>query len=145
MIPAFRKDGSLPVGIHETDWREFSAHFGTSPQRRGLLLGLQLALHALKSAGCATVYLDGSFVTAKVDPADYDGCWDSTGVDQSLLDPVFLDFANKREKQKNKYFGEFFPASDAEGSTKRTWLEFFQRDKAGGAKGIVKLSLGNFP
>ena len=53
--------------------------------------GLELALDSLRSAGCATVYLDDSFVTAKEDPHDYDACWEGRGMDLSALDPVLLD------------------------------------------------------
>ena len=69
------------------------------------------ALENLKSAGCRTVYLDGSFVTIKVIPNDYDACWDEDGVDPVLLDPVLLIFDAGRVAQKAKYMGELFPAS----------------------------------
>jgi hypothetical protein len=41
-------------------------------RRRTLLAGLREALGALREAGCRTVYLDGSFVTAKEAPEDFD-------------------------------------------------------------------------
>jgi len=44
------------------------------------------------AAGCRTAYVDGSFVTAKEDPEDFDGCWESEGVSLKALDPVLCDF-----------------------------------------------------
>ena len=35
------------------------------------------------------VYLDGSFVSAKLIPGDFDACWDEDGVDFDSIDPVF--------------------------------------------------------
>ena len=39
------------------------------------MAGLGAALENLKNAGCGTVYINGSFVTNKVVPNDYDACW----------------------------------------------------------------------
>ncbi|HEV3079165.1 MAG TPA: hypothetical protein VGY66_05275 [Gemmataceae bacterium] len=93
-------------------------------------------------AGCRRAYIDGSFVTRKQRPGDYDGCWETTGVDLRKLDPVLLTFDQGRAAQKAKYGGEFFPARFTEGGSGTTFLEFFQTDKETGApKGIVILQL----
>jgi hypothetical protein len=142
MIPKFNRDGRLAAGIHWTIWTELEARFGFSDRRRQLLVGLRSAVRALRAAGCRKVYIDGSFVTAKHEPGDYDACWDIEGVDVESLDAVFLDFSNGRRAQKRKYFGEFFPAQMPEGATGRLFLEFFQTDKeTGKPKGIVALNL----
>lgn len=89
-----------------------------------------------------SVYIDGSFVTTKEIPADFDGCWDLEGVDISLLDPVLLDFDSGRLTQKAKYGGELFPAQFTENGAGKTFLEFFKSDKeTGDAKGIVAFNL----
>src|ERR1044072_1136250 len=126
MIPPFNPDGLLPEGTHEASWREIEVRFGQTPYRRALLTGLKSALGVLRAAGCHLVYLDGSFVTAKDMPNDYDCCWDVTGVKPSELDPTFLNFKNRRAAQKMKFGGEFFPAQLPEGLTGKTFLEFFQ-------------------
>jgi hypothetical protein len=141
MLPEFNRDGRLPTGIHWATWQEIESRFGFSARRRDLLSGFRVALGALKRAGCRRVYLDGSFVTVKREPGDYDACWDIDGVDVEALDSVFLDFSNRRTAQKNKYLGEFFPAQMPEGASGKVFLEFFQTDKeTGRAKGIVGLS-----
>ena len=142
MIPEFNRDGTLPAGIHWSGWEEIESRFGFSERRRQLLSGLKSALKALQRAGCRRVYVNGSFVTVKREPGDYDACWDIEGVDVEILDAVFLDFSNGRRAQKRKYFGEFFPAQMPEGATGRLFLEFFQTDKeTGKPKGIVGLNL----
>ena len=66
------------------------------------MVGLRAALEDLKNAGCRTAYVDGSFVTIKAIPNDYDACWDEDGVDPVLLDPVLLTFGAGRAAQKER-------------------------------------------
>lgn len=143
MILQFNDSGMLPEGIHWADLTEVQSRFGGNPHRGRLLSGLERALKALQLAGCSRVYLDGSFVTAKDFPGDYDACWDMKGVNSAALDPVFSEFDNKRIAQKVKFFGEFFPAhlQVAPASPYRTILDFFQTDKlTGKKKGIVGIN-----
>jgi hypothetical protein len=142
MIPKFNSDGNLPPGVHWATWQEFADRFGTTPHRQRLLKELKSALDSLSKAGCQVVYIDGSFVTKKENPNDFDGCWDATGVDPNLLDPILLNFDNKRAAQKAKYLGEFFPAQGLADDVGKTFLEFFQTDRNGNLKGIVAIDLG---
>ncbi|MEI2300521.1 DUF6932 family protein [Ensifer sp. MJa1] len=147
MIPAFTSiSGSpwdvLPAGIHHATFEEIEAVCGCNDRRRALLAGLIDAAVALAKAGCSTIYLDGSFVTAKPIPGDYDACWVPDGVTETLLDPVFKDFSNGRAAQKARFGGEFFPSSTLEGGSGRTFLDFFQVEKhTGEKKGIIEISL----
>ncbi len=123
-----------------------SWRYGYTPHRLTLLSGLKAALDALRAAGCRRAYLDGSFVGAKHTPGDFDGCWEATGVDPDLLDPVLLDFAGRRENQKAKYGGELFLADAAADQFGTRFLEFFQRDtRTGSRKGIVAIDLRRLP
>ena len=147
MIPLFDSNGCLPVGIYWTTWEKFKIRFGVTAHRRRLLDGLEQGLKSLKVAGCSTVYIDGSFVTDKEIPGDFDACWDDSGVDLALLDPVLLNFDNQRAAQKAKYHGEFFPAHlEAETTPPyRIFLDFFQTDKAtGDPKGIIAIDLSGW-
>ena len=85
-------------------------------------------MEKLHNAGCNTAYIDGSFVTNKQDPADFDCCWDLDGVSLELLDPVLMDFSNKRAAQKAKFGGELFPNLE-EQEPELSILQWFQRDK----------------
>jgi hypothetical protein len=142
MIPSFDGRGNVPPGVHWASWKEFAGRFGWNGHRRMLLDGLKVAIANLRDSGCKAVYIDGSFVTAKETPADFDACWSITGVDPRLLDPVLLDFANERAAQKAKFHGEMFPAEIPEGISGKTFLEFFQTDKTTGRrKGIIAIRL----
>jgi hypothetical protein len=146
MIPPFDSStGLLPPGVHEATWEELVARFGRTPHRLTLLAGLKAALDALQAAGCRRAYINGSFVTAKASPADFDGCWETDGIDPDQLDPVLLTFDQGRRAQKAKYGGELFPADWPADPSGSTYLRFFQRDRNDQAKGIVALELGELP
>lgn len=141
MVPDFDSDGNLPPGIHSTTWQDFYQRFGTNSHRKRLMVGLRDALISLKNAGCGIVYIGGSFVTSKETPNDFDACWEMQGVKPLLLDPILLKFDDKRLAQKIKYLGELFPDKIIEGSSGKTFLEFFSTDLDGKPKGIVALNL----
>jgi hypothetical protein len=142
VVPDFTRDGVLPPGIHDATWDEIETKLGFTPRRRRLLAGLRRVLTALYVAGCRRVYIDGSFVTNKPDPSDFDGCWEENGVDAGRLDPVLLDFDNKRERQKQKYGGEMFPAHFIADDSAAVFIAFFQVHKeTGDPKGIVAIEL----
>jgi hypothetical protein len=142
VIPPFRRDGNLPPGIHHANWADFWQRYGTNTKRLALLGGLRMALVNLSGAGCIRAYIDGSFVSSKEFPGDYDGCWDPEGVDPDLLDPILLKFDDHRFAMKVKFGGELFPSTMNEGRTNSSFLEYFQRDtKADSEKGIVEILL----
>lgn len=138
----FDSDGNLKPGVHNMSWDNFRKLFSYNAHRTWLLTGLEAAIGALKHAGCQTIYVDGSYVTLKDYPDDYDACWDITGIDVNLIDPILLKFDDGRRAMKIKYKGDLFPAQVKEGGSKKIFLDFFQIDKSTGvSKGIVKLDL----
>jgi hypothetical protein len=150
MIPALAQCAGapwdvLPPGLHPASLSEIATAFAINAKRRELYEGLLLASTALKIAGCGTLYLDGSYVTSKAIPGDYDACWDPTGVDKAKLDPVFLDFSNKRQAMKDKFGGEFFPSTMPNTAT-QTILDFFRVERfTGSEKGILVIVLSGDP
>jgi len=143
VIPDFIDIGSpwkvLPPGIHEATLEEIKIHYAITERRASLYSGLERGTYILYNAGCDEILLDGSFVTEKSIPNDYDVCWNPTGVDPSKLDPILLDFSNNRKNQKIKFFGEYFPtillADQAD-----FFPHFFQKDRdTGKPKGIIKI------
>lgn len=151
MIPPFETDPGedgrhqLPPGIHVAAWPELVERFGTNERRREILAGLLRALQALAAAGCRRAYVDGSFVTSKEVPRDFDGCWDHEGVDFDVLDPVLLDFEGHREAQKAKFEGEMFLSMTRADSIGNRFLDFFQLDRDGRPKGIIQINLTDIP
>jgi len=79
MPPFDPTTGLLPPGLHEASWEEIVDRYGGTPRRRTLLAGLRSGIDALRRAGCRRVYIDGSFITAKEEPGDFDACWESRG------------------------------------------------------------------
>jgi hypothetical protein len=141
VLPQLNGDGVLPRGIHEAKWDDIVARFGGTVHRRELLSGLWAALHDLRAAGCGRAYLDGSFVTDRDIPNDYDLCWDMAGVDFASLNPVLLDVRPPRAAQQARYRGDILP-NIVETSSGAPFVDFFQTNKlTGGTKGIVAINL----
>jgi len=142
VIPSFDERGNLPLGIHQAAWDEIVERYAITEHRAALLERFGEAVASLSAAGCTRVYLDGSFVTDKEAPGDFDACWEASGVDPDLLDPVLLDFSDRRAGQRARYGGELFPAQVAAEPGGTVFLEYFQRDRqTGEPKGIVALDL----
>jgi hypothetical protein len=143
--------GRLPPGIHESTWDEVRERFAYHPARRKLFEGFMRMADDLKRAGCRRVYLDGGFVTARQTPHDFDCCWETAGMNESLL-PECLKGSSlepPRLKQKDRYGGEGLPAHyRAEpGGLGLVYLDYFQRDRPsrstleGKPKGIIAINL----
>jgi hypothetical protein len=138
--------GYLPAGVHAWAWVDFLAAFAWNPRRALLASGLYRALQDLKAAGCRAAVVDGSYVTAKELPGDYDMAFDPTGVDGAQVDSVLLRHADGRKAMKAKYFGDIFPwGSIACTTTGMIYQEFFQKDRDGRAKGVVLLNVRVLP
>jgi hypothetical protein len=141
VLPAFDPDsGRLPPGEHVASWDEVVERFGWTERRRRLLDGLAEAIDLLASAGCRTLWLNGSFVTAKDEPGDFDACWDTDGVDLDVLDPVLMDLSDRRSAQKARFGGELFP-NVTETQSGLSFAEFFQNERDTSRKGIVVIHL----
>jgi hypothetical protein len=134
--PAFDPvSGRLPQGEHVASWDEVVERFGWTERRRRLLDGPAEAIELLAEAGCRTVWLNGSFVTAKDEPGDFDACWDTGGVDLDALDPILLDLSNHRAAQKARFGGELFP-NVIETQSGLSFTDF-QNERDTSRKGIV--------
>ena len=134
----------LPPGVHEATLEELRDAFAINPRRQKLFDGIAAVARTLSAAGCTVMYLGGSYVTAKPNPSDFDGCWDPKGVDAAALDPVLLDFDDGRRVQKAKFGGEMFIATfPATATADVVFMNFFQIEKTTGKeKGIIKIKLG---
>ena len=144
MIPPFDTNtGRLPEILLEASWDEVVQRFGWNQCRRRLLDGLAEVIELLARAGCRRLWLNGSFVTAKDEPGDFDACWDVESVDLDAIDPVLLDLSPGRAKQKQRFGGELFPNIIESGSG-LLFTEFFQNDLDAGRKGIVVIKIGDW-
>ena len=141
----FDADGELPTGIIQATWEEVENLLVFNERRKELFNGLKRACISLQRSGCKKIYIGGSFATNKEFPGDFDVCWwDDENIDFVLLkeiDPVLLDFKNKRAAQKAKYGGELFLANTIADISGKTFLEFFQGDRDGNPKGIIAVDI----
>jgi len=136
-LPPFESTtGRLPPGEHVATWEEVVDRFGWNRRRRQLLDGLAEALALLADDGCTRVWINGSFVTDKDEPGDFDVAWDPTDVDLDRLDAIFFDFADGRGAQKERFGGELLP-NVVERRSGLVFAEFFQNERDTGFKGIV--------
>ena len=132
----------LPPGIYAATLAEIESVFAYNSWRRTLLTGLTDACVSLAGAGCRMILLDGSYVSSKALPGDYDACWEPYGVDFDKLDQVFAEFDNGRASRKAKFKGEFFPSTMVAADIGRVFVEFFQVDRfTGKRKGILSISI----
>lgn len=141
----FNKYGYLPEGIHDYTFKELYDDFSFSPKRKILLNGMKNAIAKLHQAGCKIVYIDGSFISNKLEPNDYDACFEDSPAILKFLRgnyPEFLMFST--DKQKQKYNGEFLVANwIAKGNVR--YVDFFQQIKRSKKKkGIVRIKLENY-
>ncbi|KUJ49772.1 DUF6932 family protein [Chryseobacterium sp. JAH] len=143
MAISFQPNGNLSEGVYIMSLENFEKQFGVNNYRKMLINGLKLGMSHLKDCGCKRIFIDGSFVTTKELPGDFDACWDADGVDLDKLESIYgtlLDFSDERKKQKELYSGEFFPAQ-APASEDLIYFYFFQQDKDENPKGIVQINL----
>lgn len=142
MIPEFDENGQLPPGIHRATWSEFVERYATTNHRRKLLEGMERLIEHLKSIECTALYVNGSFVTSKERPNDYDACWNVRGVKFELIDPVLLGADDDgKQAMLEKYGGDIRPDQFSPVELDGTYLDFFRIDRDGNPKGIVELSL----
>lgn len=142
MIPDFRDDGYLPEGLHVATDAEITFRFGTSTiQRRRLTLQLRRWIELARIIGAKRLFIDGSFVTAKLDPNDIDAVvWlpedFAERVSGGDLEAVELETMLLTRRPE-----EIFAAEDR--LDWDDWLEFFSRTREadGRRKGLVEVEL----
>ena len=150
MIPDFDREYenvqgylNLPIGVHEADWDEFCIRYITNRRRIELKEGMESMLQHLRDVGCKFVKIDGSFVTSKSIPNDFDGTWDPEGVDVTKLDPIIG--VEDKNLMIEKYNGELYSQDAIESWSGKTFDKFFQMDRLEKTKGIVKINLESLP
>ena len=144
MIPDFDANGNLPAGIHDSTIDEFQKRFAYNIIRKRLLTGLLKLIADLKAIDCKTIYIDGSYVTAKILPRDIDLCWDERSVDLAnakIKMPILFDLDPPREAQHSIYGCDVLLAYDIEFGSKIFFIDFFQLDRDGMPKGIVQIKI----
>jgi len=144
----FEKNGYLAKGIYELTWEEFISEFSFSPRRKYLISGLEKVVKILKEANCECIFINGSFISDKLEPNDWDACFKDTYRMNDYLYNKYPELFDQY-KCKEKYFGDLFQANAiTDISTEIRFLDFFQRIKPSRRtkktiefKGIVSIKL----
>lgn len=81
MIPDFDEQGYLPAGVHPASLDEIEGRFGRQSEVRQVQMeSLRWLVELAKKAGVQRLVINGSFVTARLEPNDVD-CALLTGPD----------------------------------------------------------------
>lgn len=117
-VPPFREDGWLPVGHHAATWEEVAERFGGEPgSRRAFLtdklLGLRDALRVLGVKG--TLLLNGSYVSARPEPGDFDVLLIGPPDIQAMkdADPKLALLLDAERAEKEAGYSLFYVPSDS--------------------------------
>jgi hypothetical protein len=141
-IPVFQPDGYLPAGLYLASEAEVTFRFGTSSRRRRrLILRLRRWIELARQVRVRRFLVDGSFVTAKVEPNDIDAVvLIPADFEQQIVDgiPAALELEQMLLTRRPE---EMFAAEDLEDWNE--WVEFFSRtrDTDGRVKGLVEIEL----
>jgi hypothetical protein len=130
----------LKPGIHEINLSQVGEKFAYNEKRKMLFENIKQLAHDLKEAGCEKLYLDGSYITGKLEPGDFDACWEPFSKKGAVKHPSLLDETEFGvEARKDQYNGDIFPRYiDGYGDRVQHW----QHDsRTGQVKGILVIDL----
>jgi hypothetical protein len=105
VIPDFDTNGNLPPGVHKASLAEVEHRFAHNATRKALFVGLARVVAILSEAKCPEVHLDGSYITTKEEPDDYDLCFEPTGLKAT---EELRKFLSNKEGRKTEYLGDIF-------------------------------------
>ena len=141
-IPPFRDDGWLPIGHHPTTWEEIVARFkGEMASSRfestKRLIELRDTLRRLGVSGY--LLLDGSYISAKDEPKDFDLLLVASPEIQAMKDasPELARWLDSERAEKESGYSIFYCPSDS--TALELLSSLWDQDKAGVPKGIVKV------
>lgn len=142
-IPSFRQDGWLPVGHHNATWEEIGDRFGSIlGSRRARLMGKLLELRdALRFYGVSGhLLLNGSFISAKQEPEDFDVLLIGPPDIQVRRDAASgLNLLLDAERAEKRGYSLFYIPSDSPALEMLSTL--WDLSKEGISKGVIQVEL----
>ena len=117
-IPDFRDDNWLPDGHHPATWDEIAERFGGEPgsPREYLTQNLLRFRDSLRSFGVSgTLIVDGSYVSAKPSPKDFDVLLigQSDLPERKDRDPALSELLDAQKAENEGGFSLFFTTTDS--------------------------------
>ncbi len=141
MIPDLTSEGVLPPGVHDATVGEVRRRFGTGTQaRRQLMKGLSAVIARARRARARDLYLNGSFVTSKKEPVDWDAVLVfPVGCNTGSADAIVLA---DRDRIRRDYDGDLFTVSEDDPELLDHFVStIFGTDRHGVPKGLVRIHL----
>ena len=141
MIPELTRKGVLPPGLHRATMSEIRRRFGNDAGVRARLMkGFEAVVRMARKTGASKLYLDGSFVTDKKAPGD----WDAV-----LVLPAGARISSKeaqvladREALKKRHGGDLFTVMQEDEEIIVHYVEgVFAHDREGRPKGLLIVDL----
>lgn len=139
MIPQFNETGYLPEGIHKATLNEIKHRLGShSLRRKELFVGLQSLIRLLrKNKGSIKRFLlDGSYVTAKETPEDFD-CILIVKKNFNFDSPL----AKQLQAAKILFNAHLFTFMEEDVTQHRRLINLFGHDRDRKQKGLVEVIL----
>ncbi len=139
MIPRLNENGYLPRGIHKATVQEIKRRFGRgSTQRVELFEGITSVVRLLRrhKGSVRGLLLDGSYVTSKEQPEDFD-CIVILGESFDFGSPE----AGRLRRAKELFNGHVLAVMETDAGERRRLVEFFGHDRDGKPKGLVEVAL----
>ena len=145
-LPAFREDGWLPEGHYAATWQEVVLRFAGEPDspRAVILSSLLKWRDAVRTSGMAgLVILDGSFISSKETPGDFDLVFSYDEATEALIrnDPDARKLTDYQACRALGFLGDIFalPASLQKFSPMLSGLNMFDFDRQGKPKGVIEV------
>jgi len=141
-IPDFREDGYLPEGLFLASAAEITFRFGTANrQRRRLVLRLRRWIELARAISARRLFIDGSFVTTKLEPNDIDAVVLLPDDFESQIAAEFEGAIEFEQMLLSRRPEEIVAAEDT--ADWLEWIEFFgrTRESDGRRKGLVEIEL----
>lgn len=147
-LPQFREDGWLPQGHHATTWEEITARFGgqIGSRRDAVLSSLLKWREAARAKGMAgLVILNGSFISGKEAPGDFDLVFLYNEATEALVktDAEARALTDMQSCHQAGFRGDIFalPLSLQKLSPMLGGTDMFDKDRQGTLKGVVEVTL----
>lgn len=137
MIPAFNESGYLPPGVYLATMEEIRQRLAYNTTRETLFHQLSLVIAILREANCPEVYLNGSFISSKDEPGDYDMCWEPTGVNPT---EQLRQLLQNPQEVKKRFLGDIRPRI-SHPPYHIDLVNYWQTDAGGDPKGIIAINL----
>lgn len=123
------------MGVHDATLPEIEERFAYSERRKQLFIAMEKVVLMLRGAKCPEIFLNGSYITTKPEPGDYDLCWEPTGVVPT--EDLRKLFQEKTERKKI-YLGDIFPRLPQPPYFPDHVIEW-QTDRDDTPKGIIRI------